>query len=87
MAAPTGILLLTRGELLILSTLLEIAQSAVSREDLLRIVKGEEPRAVGRGVDAHISRLRRKIEAQTDQEIIKTYRGVGYVLDTKVVVR
>lgn len=88
LTAPNGmLLLLTRGELSILAALLEHAQSVVSREDLLRIVKGEEPGVVGRGVDLHISRLRRKIEAQTDQEIIKTYRGVGYVLDAKVVMQ
>jgi two-component system OmpR family response regulator len=88
LTAPNGmLLLLTRGELSILSALLENAQTVVPREDLLRIIKGEEPEVVGRGVDLHISRLRRKIEAQTDQEIIKTYRGVGYVLDAKVVVQ
>lgn len=88
LTAPNGmLLLLTRGELSILSALLENAQTVVPREDLLRIVKGEEPEVVGRGVDLHISRLRRKIEAQTNQEIIKTYRGVGYVLDAKVVVQ
>lgn len=86
LTAPNGmLLLLTRGELSILSTLLENAQTVVPREDLLRIITGEEPEVVGRGVDLHISRLRRKIEAQTDQEIIKTYRGVGYVLDARVV--
>jgi two-component system OmpR family response regulator len=85
LTAPNGmLLLLTRGELAILSALLENAQSVVPREDLLRLIKGEEPEVVGRGVDLHISRLRRKIEAQTDQDIIKTYRGVGYVLDARV---
>lgn len=86
LTAPNGVLLLlTRGELSILSTLLENARSVVPREELLRIIKGEDPGVVGRGVDLHISRLRRKIEAQTDHEIIKTHRGVGYILDAVVV--
>lgn len=86
LTAPNGmLLLLTRGELSILATLLENARSVVTREALLGVIKGEEPEVVGRGVDLHISRLRRKIEAQTDHEIIKTHRGVGYVLDAMVV--
>ena len=80
------LLLLTRGELAILSLLLDNARSVVSREDLLTVIRGEAAETVGRGVDLHISRLRRKIEAQSDQELIKTYRGVGYVLDAKVVI-
>jgi len=87
LTAPGGtLLLLTRGELAILSLLLDNARSVVSREDLLTVIRGEAAETVGRGVDLHISRLRRKIEAQCDQELIKTYRGVGYVLDAKVVV-
>jgi two-component system OmpR family response regulator len=87
LTAPGGmLLLLTRGELAILSLLLDNARSVVSREDLLTVIRGEAAETVGRGVDLHISRLRRKIEAQCDQELIKTYRGVGYVLDAKVVI-
>ncbi|MDG2529020.1 response regulator [Caulobacter endophyticus] len=87
LTAPGGmLLLLTRGELAILSLLLDNARSVVSREDLLTVIRGEAAETVGRGVDLHISRLRRKIEAQSDQELIKTYRGVGYVLDAKVVI-
>jgi len=85
LTAPNGtLLLLTRGELSILSALLDQAQTVVPREELLRLMRGEEPAFVGRGIDLHISRLRRKIEAQTDQALIKTYRGVGYVLDARV---
>ena len=85
LTAPGGtLLLLTRAELSILSRLLEGAPSVVAREALLCLVQGEAPSATGRGVDLHISRLRRKIQAQTDQEIIKTYHGIGYVVDTKV---
>jgi two-component system OmpR family response regulator len=83
--APNGmILLLTRGELAILTALLARPRTVVSREDLLTLVRGEAPDVVGRGVDLHISRLRRKIQDQTSQEIIRTQRGVGYMLDAKV---
>ena len=83
--APNGtILLLTRGELAILQALLDRPQSVVSREELARIVRGEAVDDPGRAIDLHISRLRRKIQDQTDQEVIRTYRGVGYLLDARV---
>ena len=84
--APNGtILLLTHGELAILTALLERPRTVVTREDLAALVRGETPEAVGRGVDLHISRLRRKIQDQTAQEIIRTQRGLGYLLDASVI--
>ena len=83
--APNGmILLLTLGELSILGVLAERAKTVVPREDLIRLMRGEEPETLGRAVDLHISRLRRKIEAQASSELIRTYRGVGYMLDAEV---
>jgi two-component system OmpR family response regulator len=83
--APTGmILLLTRSELALLTALLNKAQAVVSREELTVLLKGDEPDTSGRAVDLHISRLRRKIQDQAEGEIIRTYRGVGYMLDAKV---
>jgi len=83
--APNGmILLLTRSELTIITTLLEKPQEVVSREDLSAVLKGDESDVSGRSVDLHISRLRRKIQDQTDREVIRTYRGVGYLLDARV---
>jgi two-component system OmpR family response regulator len=83
--APNGaVLLLTRSELAVLVALLEKAQQVVPREELISVVRGEEPDDIGRSVDLHISRLRRKIQDQAPQEMIRTYRGVGYLLDAKV---
>lgn len=83
--APNGtMLLLTRSELSILQALLERPRSVIPREELAGLVRGETPDVVGRGVDLHISRLRRKIQDQTSGEIIRTYRGVGYLLDAQV---
>jgi two-component system OmpR family response regulator len=87
LTAPNGVLLLlTPGEFTILSVLVENARSVVSRDALMSIIAGEAVETFGRRVDLHISRLRRKIEAQSDQELIRTYRGLGYMLDAKVVV-
>lgn len=85
--SPNGaLLLLTRSELAILAALLDRAQKVVPREELIALLRGDEPEGAGRAVDLHISRLRRKIQDQTDQEIIRTYRGVGYLLDALTVV-
>lgn len=85
LTAPNGVLLLlTPGEFTILSILADHARSVVSRDALLTIMAGETVETLGRRVDLHISRLRRKIEAQSDQPLIRTYRGMGYMLDAKV---
>lgn len=84
--APNGaVLLLTRSELAILGALLERGRQVVPREDLVALLRGDETEEAGRAVDLHISRLRRKIQDQTDRELIRTYRGVGYMLDATVV--
>jgi len=86
LSAPNGaILLLTRSELAILGALLERARQVVPREDLIALLRSDETEEMGRAVDLHISRLRRKIQDQTDRELIRTYRGVGYMLDASVV--
>lgn len=84
--APNGaILLLTRSELAILGALLDRARQVAPREDLIALLRSDEAEETGRAVDLHISRLRRKIQDQTDRELIRTYRGVGYMLDASVV--
>ena len=83
--APNGmILLLTRSELAILTAMVERPRAVISREELLTVVRGVAPDVVGRGVDLHISRLRRKIQDQAGHEIIRTHRGLGYLLDAHV---
>lgn len=83
--APDGVILrLTHSELAVLVALIEKARQVVSREELMVVVRGDEPDVSGRSVDLHISRLRRKIQDRTDREIIRTYRGVGYMLAAKV---
>jgi two-component system OmpR family response regulator len=85
---PSGMMvLLTRSELSILQALLDKAPAPVSRDELLALLKGETPDVVGRGVDLHISRLRRKIQDQAEHELIRTYRGVGYMLDARVTIQ
>lgn len=72
---------LTTGEYDLLCVLLERPNRVLSRDDLVSLLHGREAGPYDRAVDVQIGRLRRKIEADpANPEIIKSVRGVGYVL-------
>ncbi|CAN7344560.1 response regulator [Phenylobacterium sp. LjRoot225] len=82
---PSGTtVLLTAGEFALLQAFLDNPQRILSRDQLLEHAHGGEPDPAGRAVDVQISRLRRKLHAEADGEIIRTMRGAGYMLDAKV---
>ena len=57
----------------------------LSRDQLLDLSQGRELAAFERSIDNHISRLRRKIEADpSDPQLIKTVWGGGYSLAAEV---
>lgn len=65
----------------ILKTLLLNKDKVVAREDLLKMVWGEDFFGDEKTLDVHIRRLRQKIEKDsTHPEYLKTIRGVGYRL-------
>ena len=72
---------LTAQEFKLLEFLLEHAGQAVTRTMLLEGVweLHFEPRT--NVVDAHVSRLRAKVDKGFEQELIRTVRGVGYMID------
>jgi two-component system OmpR family response regulator len=83
--APNGTtILLTGGEFSLLSVFLENPQRILSRDQLLEQARGSQTEVFDRAVDVQISRLRRKLHACVEGEIIKTYRGAGYLFDAKV---
>jgi two-component system OmpR family response regulator len=83
--APSGAtVLLTAGEFALLQTFLDNPQRILSRDELLERSRGGEPDVFGRAIDVQISRLRRKLHANVDGEIIRTLRGAGYMFDAKV---
>jgi two-component system OmpR family response regulator len=83
--APNGTtILLTAGEFSLLSVFLENPQRILSRDQLLEQARGSQTDVFDRAVDVQISRLRRKLHASTEGEIIRTYRGAGYLFDAKV---
>ncbi len=69
---------LTRAEARLLKILAARAGNTISREDLTR---GTSLRATARAVDVHVTRLRRKIEADPKApRYLQTVRGKGYAL-------
>jgi two-component system OmpR family response regulator len=72
---------LTTYEFELLRLLMLDAGRVLSRERLLDRLKGEEFESFDRSIDVHISRLRQKLERNPkDPKLIKTIRGVGYLL-------
>ncbi len=70
---------LTKTEFRLLCELARHAGSVLSREQLLDRVWGYDYLGDGRLVDAHVRRLRTKIERDpSDPELIMTIRGLGY---------
>lgn len=70
---------LTRLEFNLLYCMAQRAGKVLTREDILRLVWGENEAIDLRGIDAHIRRLRAKVEDNADEPTrILTVHGVGY---------
>jgi len=83
--APNGTtILLTAGEFSLLVAFLDHPQRILSRDQLLELARGSQADVFDRAVDVQISRLRRKLHACVESEIIRTYRGAGYLFDARV---
>ncbi|MEM6369325.1 MAG: response regulator transcription factor [Myxococcota bacterium] len=75
---PVG---LTHTEFEILRILLVEAGTVVGREELYQRVLRTEYDGIDRGMDVHVSRIRRKLErAGFDPSRLKSVRGLGYLL-------
>ncbi|MGD0837173.1 MAG: helix-turn-helix domain-containing protein [Polyangia bacterium] len=73
--------MLTSSEFALLVVLAERPGQVLSREKLLDLVKGSAELAFERAIDVQISRLRVKLRDDSrEPRILKTVRGVGYVL-------
>lgn len=69
----------------LLLVFLNAPKRILSREQLLEFTSGEEPASFDRAIDVRISRLRRKIEANSeDPQLIKTVYGAGYLFTASV---
>jgi two-component system OmpR family response regulator len=72
---------LTAGELSLLLAFVTQPNRILTREALLEHAHGADADVFDRAVDVQISRLRRKLHACVDRELITTYRGAGYLFN------
>jgi DNA-binding response OmpR family regulator len=76
---------LSTGEYNLLLAFVTHPKRVLTRDQLLDLSQGRELAAFERSIDNHISRLRRKIEADpSDPKLIKTVWGGGYTLTAEV---
>ncbi len=77
------VIALTGTEFTLLSTLVQKPGQIVSRDQLMDALYGNSVAITDRAVDAHVSRLRRKIDREgARSSLIQSIRGEGYVLAT-----
>lgn len=73
--------MLTAGEFDLLCTLARHPGRVLSRDFLLVETRGREAAPFDRTIDVRVGRLRKKIEADMENpQLIKSVRGVGYIL-------
>jgi len=76
---------LSTGEFNLLHAFVTHPKRVLTRDQLLDLSAGRELAAFERSIDNHISRLRRKLEADpADPKLIKTIWGGGYMLSCEV---
>ena len=78
------VLLLSAGEFSLLRVFLEHPKRILSRDELLDLSRGGDAEVFDRAIDVQISRLRRKLNSPGGEELIKTFRNVGYLFDGSV---
>jgi len=76
-------LILTAKEFALLEFLLHNRGRVVSRFTLAEHVWGDnfDPFSMSNFIDVHMSKLRKKLNAPEEESMIKTVRGVGYLID------
>ena len=76
---------LTTGEFNLLEMFVRRPHRVLSRDDIMDLLKGHDWSPLDRSIDALVSRLRKKIEADVSKPMhIKSVRGVGYMFATDV---
>lgn len=78
---PKGVVIdLSTGEYDLLLTFLEAPQRVLTRDQLMDAAKHRMANGFDRAIDIQVSRLRKKIDASEEgQVMIKTIRGTGYM--------
>ncbi|MDC7675731.1 response regulator [Asticcacaulis machinosus] len=77
---PDGVqVALSNAEFELLRVFLDRPGRALSRDQILDFLHGPNSESFDRAIDVQISRLRRKLNDDTQDEIIRTIRGIGYM--------
>ncbi len=86
LTCPKGIVIpLSHAEYQLLLVLLTHPNRVLSRDQLLDLTQGRESGPFDRSIDVLVGRLRRRLNDDANQpELIKTIRGRGYLLSSKV---
>jgi DNA-binding response OmpR family regulator len=80
-SSKQGELQLTTAEFNLLAIFTKRPQRVLSRDAIMDLLKGHDWTPFDRSIDALVSRVRRKLEDDSDSpQYLKTVRGVGYVL-------
>jgi len=85
-SAAGALIELTETELRLLDLFLKHPGRVLSRDEITQLLRGHNWSPLDRMIDGHVSRLRRKLEAQGSEEprLIRSVRGVGYVFAVDV---
>lgn len=75
---------LTDFEYRLLAFLVVNSARVLSRDEISHAITGHDWSPLDRTIDGHIARLRRKLEVQDEPNLIKSVRGIGYVLAVDV---
>jgi two-component system, OmpR family, response regulator len=76
---------LTAAEFNLLELFVTRPSRVMTRDNIMDALKGHEWSPLDRSIDTLVARLRKKVEADTEHpRLIKTVRGVGYVLTAEV---
>jgi two-component system, OmpR family, response regulator len=86
LCAPDGVVVpLSGAEYRLLLIFLQNPNAVLSRDQLSNFTFGRDADPLDRTIDMQVSRLRERLREQArEPEIIKTVRGKGYVLATRV---
>ncbi len=76
---------LTTAEFGLIEIFAQHANRVLTRDQIMDLLKGHEWSPLDRSIDNLVARLRRKIEPSQDEPcLIKTVRGLGYILTAQV---
>lgn len=86
LTAPDGVATpLSGGEYRLLRILLDHPNRVLSRDQLTEMIHGREADAFDRAIDVQVSRLRQRLRDDSrEPSLIRTVRGEGYVLASRV---